>query len=284
MSILRLSWLGARVLLAAIAWLACSDAPVDVAAPGPRALAGKLTLSGSSTLAPLAAEIGKRFEASHPAVRIDVQTGGSSRGIADARAGRVDIGMSSRALTHAEGAVIREHVVARDGVAFAVHADNPVQAVSREQLLAIFRGDVTRWSEVGGADAAIVVVDRAEGRSELSLVTDYFRVAPSAFRAGLVCGETQHCVKTLVGNPHAIAYLSVGAAEFERDRGAPLRLLALDGVPASRESVASGAYPLGRPLLFVTHGSSPLAEAFLAMALSPEVADLVSGQAFVAPH
>ncbi|MEM7409845.1 MAG: phosphate ABC transporter substrate-binding protein [Myxococcota bacterium] len=284
MSILRFSWLGPRVLLAAIACFACSDAPVDVAAPGPSALAGKLTLSGSSTLAPLAAEIGKRFEASHPGVRIDVQTGGSSRGIADAHSGRVDIGMSSRALTTSEGAATREHVVARDGVAFAVHADNPVQALSGDQLLAIYRGELTRWSEVGGDDAPIVVVDRAEGRSELSLVADYFGVVPSAFRAGLVCGETQHCVKTLVGNPYAIAYLSVGAAEFERDRGAPLRLLALDGVPASRDSVASGAYPLGRPLLFVTRASSPLSEAFLALALSPEVADLVSGQAFVAPR
>ena len=58
----------------------------------------KLVLTGSSTVAPLAAEIGKRFESLHSNVRVDVQTGGSSRGVSDARAGLADIGMASRAL------------------------------------------------------------------------------------------------------------------------------------------------------------------------------------------
>lgn len=47
-------------------------------------LSGKLVVTGASTLAPLIAEIGKRFESLYPKVRVDVQTGGSSRGIADA--------------------------------------------------------------------------------------------------------------------------------------------------------------------------------------------------------
>lgn len=56
------------------------------APPSPAdSLTGKLVITGASTLAPLIAEIGKRFEILHPAVRIDVQTGGSSRGIADVR-------------------------------------------------------------------------------------------------------------------------------------------------------------------------------------------------------
>ena len=50
-------------------------------------LAGKLTLTGSSTIAPLISEIGNAFEAANPKVRVDVQSGGSSRGIADARSG-----------------------------------------------------------------------------------------------------------------------------------------------------------------------------------------------------
>ncbi|MDR4470912.1 MAG: hypothetical protein MRJ68_21855, partial [Nitrospira sp.] len=43
-------------------------------------LSGKLVITGSSTIAPLIAEIGKRFESVYPKVRVDVQTGGSSRG------------------------------------------------------------------------------------------------------------------------------------------------------------------------------------------------------------
>ena len=47
----------------------------------------KLVLTGSSTIAPLALEIGRRFESLNPGVRIAVQSGGSSRGISDARSG-----------------------------------------------------------------------------------------------------------------------------------------------------------------------------------------------------
>ena len=58
-------------------------------------LQGKLVLTGSSTVAPLAAEIAKRYETEHSGVRIDVQSGGSSRGIADARQGVANVGMVS---------------------------------------------------------------------------------------------------------------------------------------------------------------------------------------------
>ncbi len=56
----------------------------------------RLTLSGSSTVAPLISEIARRYEADHPGIRIDVQTGGSARAINDTRMGMVDIGMVSR--------------------------------------------------------------------------------------------------------------------------------------------------------------------------------------------
>lgn len=74
-------------------WLsACGQNGSDVSSTPP------LVITGSSTVAPLAAEIAKRFESLHPGTRIDVQTGGSSRGIADARSGVADIGLVSRSL------------------------------------------------------------------------------------------------------------------------------------------------------------------------------------------
>ncbi len=58
----------------------------------------RLLTTGASTMGPLVAEIAKRFEQQHPGVRIDVQTGGSSRGVADARSGLAGIGMGSPGL------------------------------------------------------------------------------------------------------------------------------------------------------------------------------------------
>ena len=84
----------------------------------------KLVLTGASTIAPLAAEIARRFESQHPGTRIDVQTGGSSRGINDTRNGTAEIGMVSRALKPAEQD-LQAHTIALDGVGLILHASNP---------------------------------------------------------------------------------------------------------------------------------------------------------------
>src|SRR5437763_1664948 len=73
----------------------------------------KVVLTGSSTVAPLASEIGKRFETKRPGLRVDVQSGGSSRGVADATQGLADIGMVSRALNEEEKA-LNAFTIARD--------------------------------------------------------------------------------------------------------------------------------------------------------------------------
>ena len=83
-------------------------------------LSGKLMVTGSSTVAPLVSEIAKRFEQLHPDVRVDVQTGGSGKGIADARIGVADIGMASRALKDEESDLVA-HKIAADGVGLIVH-------------------------------------------------------------------------------------------------------------------------------------------------------------------
>ncbi|MBN8910485.1 MAG: substrate-binding domain-containing protein, partial [Rhizobiales bacterium] len=85
----------------------------------------KIVLTGSSTIAPLMSEIGKRFEERNPDVRVDVQTGGSSRGITDARSGLADIGMVSRALKSGESD-LKNFTVARDGVGIILNGANPV--------------------------------------------------------------------------------------------------------------------------------------------------------------
>jgi len=83
------------ILITALVWIFL---PLSANNTSPKDDIEKLVLTGSSTVAPLAAEIGKRFESLHPSVRIDIQTGGSSRGVNDARSGLASIGMASRAL------------------------------------------------------------------------------------------------------------------------------------------------------------------------------------------
>ena len=259
--------------------LACSGGE---SAPGAGGVGGRLTLTGSSTIAPLMSEIAQRFEAAHPGVRVDVQTGGSSRGIADAGSGLADIGMASRELSDTEQDGRVGHVFARDGVAFIVNAANPVEDLDDAALRGIFTGAITNWQELGGSDAKITVINRAAGRSELSLMTRYLDVDTTEIRAHAIGGENQQCVKQVVGDPHAITYLSVGTSEFESAQGTPIKLLRLRGVEASSSTVASGDFPLARPLILITGSQpSPLAQELIAFAMSAGVADLVREHSFV---
>jgi phosphate transport system substrate-binding protein len=243
----------------------------------------KLVLTGSSTVAPLVAEIAKRFEAQHAGVRVDVQTGGSSRGIADVRRGTADIGMVSRALKNDE-ADLAGVVIARDGVGLIVHRDNPLLALSDEQTAAIFTGRIKDWSELGGKSGPITVISKAEGRATLEVFLAYTKLKSEDIKASVIIGDNQQGIRSVATDPQAIAYVSVGAAELEIAQGLPLRLLPVGGIAATSANVGNGTFPLSRPLLLVTRGQAQgLALSFIEFAQSPAVADLVLAQLYVPP-
>lgn len=243
----------------------------------------RLTLTGSSTVAPLITAIAERFEAQHPGVRVDVQTGGSSRGLADLRRGLADIALVSRTLTEDDGD-LEAHVVAVDGIALVVHRDNPVEALNRETVAGIFEGEIGDWAEVGGAPGAITVVDKADGRATLAIFLAHFGLERSAIRAQVVIGDNLHGLRTVAADPAAIAYVSIGAIEVEIARGQPLRMPALDGVAPGSDAVRQGTYTLFRPLSLVTGPEPPtLAAAFVAFARAPAQRDLVRRFHYVPP-
>lgn len=244
-------------------------------------LSGKLVITGSSTLAPLIAEIGKRFESLHPKVRVDVQTGGSSRGVADTRQGLADIGMVSRTMK-AEEKDLHAFPVARDGVGVILHKENPVRSLTDEHVIAIYTGKTTNWKDVGGKDAAITVVNKAEGRSTLELFLHYFKLNNTDIKAQVIIGDNEQGVKTVAGNRNAIGYVSIGTAEYDESQGVPIKLLPVGAVAASTETVRNGTFPLSRPLHIITRTPPVgLAEAFIDFAQSKAIHDIITQQYFV---
>jgi len=245
------------------------------------AASGRLVLTGSSTVAPLVGEMARRFETMNPGVRIDVQTGGTSRGINDTRNGTADIGMVSRALKPDE-TDLHAFTIALDGISIILHANNPVTALSKQQIIDIYTGKITNWKSVGGADARITVVNKAEGRSTLELFLHYLELKNSQIRPHAIIGDNPQGIKTVAGNPNAIGYVSIGAAEYEAERGAPIKLLPLDGVDATIANVRNGTFPLSRPLNLITSREPQgLARHFIEFARSLQTHDLVEAQYFV---
>ncbi len=243
---------------------------------------GKLVVTGSSTVAPLVAEIAKRFEQHYPHVRIDVQTGGSSRGISDVRRGLADVGMVSRAITSDE-ADLYGYLIALDGVCVIVHRDNPVRELTDKQIIDIYTGAITNWRAVSGRDTPIVVVNKAEGRSTLEVFLKHFRLASDRIKASVIIGDNQQGIKTVAGNPAAIGYVSIGAAQYEAEHAASIKILPMGGVAGTVENVSSGLFPLVRPLNLITNDEPiELARQFIEFACSDSVRDLVMEQYFVA--
>lgn len=244
-------------------------------------LSGKLVITGASTLAPLIAEIGKRFESLHAKVRVDVQTGGSSRGVADVRQGLADIGMVSRAIKDEEKD-LHAFPVARDGVGIILHKDNPIQTLTDEQVVAIYTGKITNWKDAGGKDAPVTVVNKAEGRSTLEVFSHYFKLKNTDIKAQVVIGDNEQGVKTVAGNRNAIGYVSIGTAEFDASQGVPIKLLPVGGIAASTETVRNGTFPISRPLHIVTRNLPVgLAKAFIDYVQSKAVHDIIRQQYFV---
>ncbi len=248
-----------------------------------QAAENRLLLTGSSTVAPLALEIGKRFEKLNPSVRVDVQTGGSTRGINDVRAKLADIGLVSRALKPDETDLMA-HTIGLDGIGIILHQDNPVTTMSVEQIKAIYTGYITNWQEVGGKDARITVVNKAEGRSTLELFLHYLELKNSDIKPHVIIGDNQQGIKTVAGNPGAIGYVSIGTAEFESTQGTSIKLLPMESIAATVENVRNHSFPLSRPLNLITLGKpSSLAQRFIDFAQSERVDDLIQAQYFVAP-
>lgn len=244
-------------------------------------LTGRLTLTGSSTVAPLAMEIAKRFEELHPGVRVDVQTGGSGKGIADVRAAVADIGMASRTLKPDEADLV-SHLIAADGVGLIVHSSNTISELSREQIAAIYTDQINNWKDVGGAEQEITVVHKAEGRATLEVFLEHFGIDNTMVKADVIVGDNEHGVKTVAGAKGAIGYVSIGTAEADIETSVPIRLLPLGGVPANTANVAGGEFPMSRPLSLVTTKTvSALAGEFIRYCQSADVHDLVESQYFV---
>jgi len=228
-------------------------------------------VTGSSTIAPILQKVAEGLAAEDASLRIDVETGGSGRGIQDAQSKQSDLGMASRDLKPEESANVVVRPIAFDGIAMIVHETNPVKNLSKQQVIDMYTGKLTDWKDVGGAPGEIYLVSKAEGRATLTVFLEHFKLKSSEIPADAIVGDNAQGVRLVTGNPAAIAYVSIGEALSAVQRGEDLHLVGLDGVEATELTVANGTYPLRRNLNLLFPGTvDPIGERILEYLASPK--------------
>ena len=235
-------------------------------------LSGKVTLGGATSVEKVIGALSESSMQEYPDVDVTYDPTGSGAGITGAQEGTLDIGLSSRALKDDETGLTAT-TFALDGIAIVVNPENAVSDLSLEQIKGLADGTITNWSEVGGADAPVVLIGREAG----SGTRDGFESivgAKDACKYESELTSTGAVIAAVASNPNAFGYASLSAVDDT------VKAVTVEGVAASEATVQDGSYKIQRPFVFVTKEGAALSEAaqaFMDYATNAQVNELIQG-------
>ena len=238
-------------------------------------LSGTVATNGSTSMEKVIGNLKEQFESDNGgSVTVSYDATGSGAGIEAVTNGTADIGLSSRALKEEETAGgLTGTTVALDGIAVIVNADSQVKDLTVEQIAKIFTGEITNWSEVGGADGAIACIGREansgtrDGFESITGTKDACKLSQELTSTGAV-------IEAVKSSPNAIGYASLSSVEGKEG----IKALTVGGVACSEETVLDGSYEIQRPFVLVTKTDGKLSEAaqaFFDYATSADASDLI---------
>ena len=251
-----------------------SDTQTEQPAQTETQLSGAVSTNGSTSMEKVIGALSEQFMADNPSVKITYDATGSGAGIEAASNGSADIGLSSRALKDEEAASgLVGTTVALDGIAIIVNAESQVADLTVEQIAKIFTGEITDWSQVGGAAGEISCIGREAGsgtRDGFESITgtkDTCKLAQELTSTGAV-------IEAVAGNPNAIGYASLSSVEGKDT----IKAVTVGGVACTEDTVLDGSYEIQRPFVLVTKDGAELsaqAQAFFDFATSAAAGDLI---------
>jgi phosphate transport system substrate-binding protein len=247
---------------------------LDTSLPNPDTLA----LDGSVTMAGIVRELRNGFRSVNPNVPVTYgipnnKPGGTNKGLRNLLDGNVVIAASSRTLKPEEAkAGIKLIPIAKDALAIAVGIDNPFQgSLTQAQVKDIYTGKITNWSQVGGPNVPIKVINRARASGTRDvfqeLVLQYAEFAPDGPNFITLTRDETTPMLRMLGN-NGIGYSTIAQIKGQQT----VRLVPINGIaPTDTAKVQSGEYPIARSLyLAVPPKTSPVVKEFIEFALSPE--------------
>ena len=241
-------------------------------------LTGTVSTDGSTSMEKVIGGLGEMFMEMNDGATFTYNPTGSSAGIKAIQEGRCDIGLASRNLKAAEAeSGLTETVLAYDGIAVIVNPENTVEDLTVEQIAAIYKGEVTNWSEVGGNDAEIVLIGREAGSGTRSGFEEIVKVEDLCrYRQELT--STGDVITAVAQNPGAIGYASLASVKDT------VKAIQVGGVAPSDETVKDETYAIQRPFVLVTKEGTALtetAQAFFDFITSEAAREVISAAGVV---
>ena len=127
-------------------YIAIDDAAEAYTAAG---VSGEITVGGSSSVTPVMEKLAEAYMALNPDVTVVVQQSDSTTGVTGTIEGTVDMGMASRAIKDEEVEQgVNGTTIAMDGIAVIVNLENDTENLTTEQIMNIYTGAITDWSEL----------------------------------------------------------------------------------------------------------------------------------------
>lgn len=249
---------------------------------GPASAVERLTITGSTTVLPIAQKAAEVFMKKYD-INVSVAGTGSGDGIKSIIDGMADIGNASRdmkpkeiKLAESKGVKPVRHTVGMDCIVPVVHPSNPVSNLTLAQLMAIYTGKISNWSEVGGNDKPIVAISRdsSSGTFEVwnKLVLKKKRVRPDAQMQASNGAVSQ----AVASNKYAIGYVGLGYLN------AKLKPLKVENVMATTATAKDKSYPVARRLFMFTRGEPVgMVKTFLDFVKGPEGQRIAEEEGFV---
>lgn len=235
-------------------------------------VSGSVSTNGSTSMEKVIGSLSEQFMTENKDIKVTYDATGSGTGIESVSNGSCDIGLASRALKDTETGLTAT-TVALDGIAIVVNANCGVDDLTVEQIASIFKGEITNWKEVGGADLEIACIGREagsgtrDGFESITKTEDTCKLSQELTSTGAV-------IEAVKNSENAIGYASLSAAEGQDG----IKLLTVGGVTCSEETVKDGSYEIQRPFNLVTKDGealSPAAQAFFDYATSADAAELI---------
>ena len=256
---MKLKYVSAIVSLAAVFALSACGPVVDEES---------ITAVGSSALQPLVEAAGEQFSAENLGKFVNVQGGGTGTGLSQIAAGAVDIGNSDIFAEEREGidaSQLVDHRVAIVGITPIVTPGVGVTDLSMEELRGIFTGKYSNWSELGGKDLPIVVLNRAKGSGTRATFDKWVLAGEESIITQEQ--ESNGTVRQIVAStPGTISYVSFSYVNED------VEALSIGGVKPTAENVATNAWVIWAYEHMYTNGEpTGLTKEFLDYMLSEEV-------------